>query len=142
MSFDEKSTWIYAAITVAVPGVYFVTVFGQLQNMAVTEIAYQQTMLATIGVAIVLSIVAHILVAIASPKDADKRDERDTSINRYGEYIGSFVLYAGMLGALGLALAEFAHFWIANAIFSTFVLGALTTSAVKIVAYRRGFRPW
>ena len=47
-----------------------------------------------------------------------------------------------MLGALGLALAEVDHFWIANAIYTTFILAALTTSAVKIVAYRRGFQPW
>ena len=142
MSFEEKSTWIYAVITVLVPGTYFATVIGQLPTTAVTEIAYQQSMLAAIGAAIALSIVAHILVAVASPKEADKRDERDTGINRYGEYIGSFVLYAGMLGALVLALAGFAHFWIANAIFSTFVLAALTTAAVKIVAYRRGFQAW
>jgi protein-S-isoprenylcysteine O-methyltransferase Ste14 len=139
MSFQEKSTWIYAVISVIVPGVYFATVIGQLQNTAVTEIAYQGTMLATIGLGIALAIIGHIAVAMSSPKDADKSDERDTNINRYGEYVGSFVLYGGMLGALGLALAESEQFWIANAIYSTFILAALTTSAVKIVAYRRGF---
>jgi protein-S-isoprenylcysteine O-methyltransferase Ste14 len=139
MSFQEKSTWIYAVISVIVPGVYFATVIGQLQNTAVTEIAYQGTMLATIGLGIALAIIGHIAVAMSSPKDADKSDERDTNINRYGEYVGSFVLYGGMLGALGLALAESEQFWIANAIYSTFILAALATSTVKIVAYRRGF---
>ena len=142
MSFDEKSTWIYAVITIVVPGVYLATLVGQLQTTPITEIAYQGPMLATVGLGVVLAIAAHIAIAISSPKDADKRDERDTNINRYGEYIGSLVLYAGMLGALGLALAAVEHFWIANAIYSTFVLAGLTTSAVKIVAYRRGFRPW
>jgi uncharacterized membrane protein len=139
MSFEEKSTWIYAAIALVVPGVYFATVIGQVQTTAVTEIAYQWPMLLTIGVAIALAIVAHIVVAIASPREADKSDERDTNINRFGEYIGSFVLYTGMLVALALALAEFEQFWIANTIYSTFIAAALTTSAVKIVAYRRGF---
>jgi uncharacterized membrane protein len=139
MSFEEKSTWIYAAIALVVPGVYFATVIGQVQTTAVTEIAYQWPMLLTIGVAIALAIIAHIVVAIASPREADKSDERDTNINRFGEYIGSFVLYTGMLVALGLALAEFEQFWIANTIYSTFIAAALTTSAVKIVAYRRGF---
>jgi hypothetical protein len=96
-------------------------------------------MLATIGLGIALAIIGHIAAVISSPRDADKSDERDTNINRYGEYVGSFVLYGGMLGALGLALAEFEPFWIANAIYSTFIVAALTTSAVKIVAYRRGF---
>ena len=139
MSFDEKSTWISAVIAIVVPGVYLATLLGQLQTTAVGEIAYQGPMLATIGLGVALGIIAHIAVAIGSPKDADKRDERDTSINRYGEYIGSLVLYGGMLVTLGLALAEFEHFWIAHAIYSTFIVAALTTSAVKIVAYRRGF---
>jgi hypothetical protein len=107
--------------------------------MAVSEIAYQEAMLRTVGIAIALLIVVHIAIAIAAPKEADKSDQRDKEINRYGEYVGSFVLYGGGLVALGLALAEFEYFWIANAIFFTFVLAGLTTTAVKIVAYRRGF---
>lgn len=63
-------------------------------------------------------------------------------INRFGEYIGNFALYAGGLSALGLALAEAEHFWIANSIFAALILAALISSAVKIVAYRRGFQPW
>jgi len=139
MSFEEKSTWIYAVILVGVSAVYYPTVFGQLSTTAVAAISYQATMLTAIGVAIAVAIVAHVVVAVASPKDADKSDERDTNINRFGEYIGSFVLYGGGLVALGLALAEFEHFWIANAIFSAFVLAGFTTTVVKLVAYRRGF---
>ncbi len=138
MSFDEKSTWIYALIAAVVPGVYVALIFGQLGNTAVTEIAYQWPMLTAIGFGIVVAIVAHIAVAIASPKEADKRDERDKQINRFGEFVGSSVLYAGGLVALGLALAEFEHFWIANAIFSMFIVAALVTTTAKLVAYRRG----
>lgn len=77
------------------------------------QIDYVPMMLTAIGVTIVLAIVANILVAIGSPTEADKRDERDTSIDRHGELV-------------------------AHAIFVAFVLSGLTTSAVKIVAYRRG----
>jgi hypothetical protein len=142
MSFEEKSTWIFAVIVVIVPGAYLATVFGQLQQTAVTEIAYQAPMLTAIGIAIALAIVAHIVVAIASPKDADKHDERDTNINRYGEYVGSLVLWPGALVALGLALAELEHFWIAHTIYLAFVLSGLVSSVVKILAYRRGFSSW
>ncbi len=142
MSFDEKSTWIYAVTSIVVPAVYFALLNGQLQTTAVGEIAYQGPMLATIGLGIVLGITAHIAVAISSPKDADKSDERDANINRFGEYVGGFVLWAGALVALGMALAEFEHFWIANAIFAAFTVTGLTTSVVKIVGYRRGFEPW
>lgn len=139
MSFEEKSTWIYAVATVIVPGVYFASILGQIQGMPVTEIAYQESMLRTVGIAIALLIVTHIAIAIAAPREADKSDQRDKEINRYGEYVGSFVLYGGGLVALGMALAEFGYFWIANTIFLVFVLAGLTTSVVKIVAYRRGF---
>ena len=139
MSFEEKGTWIQALVVVLVPGVYFLTVFSQVRGTPADEIAYQGPMLASIGVAIALLIVAYIAIAIASPKDADKSDERDKEINRYGEYIGGLVLYGGVLVALGMALAEFDYFWIANLIYSILVLAGLVTAAVKIVAYRQGF---
>ncbi|MGH9203318.1 MAG: hypothetical protein ACRD2A_18980, partial [Vicinamibacterales bacterium] len=103
-----------------------------------TEVSYVSTMLWTIGIAIALSIVGHIAVAIAKPSEADKRDVRDKDINRFGEYVGGIVLAVGMLVPFGLAMAEVAHFWIANAIYLAFVQSALTASVVKIVAYRRG----
>ena len=40
---------------------------------------------------------------------------------------------------LDLAMAEIEQFWIANALYLAFVLAALASSIVKIVAYRRGF---
>jgi hypothetical protein len=95
-----------------VPGIYLASIFGQVQGMPVSEVAYQESMLRTVGIAITLLIVAHIAIAIAAPREADKSDQRDREINRYGEYVGSFVL------------------------------AGLTTSAVKIVAYRRGFQSW
>ena len=139
MSFEEKGTWIQAVIVVLVPGVYFATTLIQLQTTPVTDIAYQGPMLASIGIAIALLIVSYVAIAISSPRDADKSDERDEQINRYGEYVGGLVLYGGALVALGLALAESEYFWIANLIYSILVLAGLTTSVVKIVAYRRGF---
>ena len=40
--------------------------------------------------------------------------------------------------ALGLTLADYENFWIANALYLAFVLDALTSSVTKIIAYRRG----
>jgi hypothetical protein len=138
MSFEEKGTWVQALIVVLVPGVYFAMVFSQVRTTPVTEIAYQGPMLASIAVAIALLIVAYIAIAIASAKDAGKSDERDKEINRYGEYVGGFVVYGGALVALGMAVAEFDYFWIANLIYSILVLAGFITSAVKLVAYRQG----
>ena len=88
------------------------------------------------------TVVCSILAGISSPRDAGKSDERDASIYRYGEYIGYLVFSIGILGALGLTMAKFAHFWIGNAIYLAFVLAALISTTVKLVAYRRGFQQW
>jgi hypothetical protein len=138
MSFEEKSSWIYLVLVLVVPAVYFTNVLGQVQDTPVTEIAYVRPMITAIVIAIVAAIAAHIVVAVASPKDADKRDERDRNINRFGEYVGGLVLAVGAVGVLVLTMAEVEHFWIANALYAAFVLQGITSSTVKLVAYRRG----
>jgi hypothetical protein len=43
-----------------------------------------------------------------------------------------------MVVPLGLTMVEAEHFWIAGAIYGGFVLANVVSSAVKLVAYRRG----
>ena len=138
MSFEEKSVWIYVFIAVALAAIYFAAVFGQLPHTAAADIEYRVPLVAAIGGAIVLSIAAHIVVAIASPDDAGKRDQRDKDINRFGEYVGGIVLAVAAIVPFILALVEVDHFWIANTIYLAFILSAVSGSVVKIVAYRRG----
>jgi hypothetical protein len=139
MSFEEKGTWLYAVIGSVLPVVYFATVLGQLPRVAVEAIDYQGQLLWVVGAAIVLSIVGMIGIGILSPNDAGKADQRDREINRLGEYVGGTVLAAGMIVPFGLAMAEAPHFWIANAMYLAFVVGTLSATSVKLVAYRRGF---
>jgi hypothetical protein len=139
MSFEERSTWTYAVIAVVVPAVYFAAVLAQLRDTEAAQVAYVRPLLVAIGLAIVLNVVAHIVTAMLWPRDADLKDERDKEINRFGEYVGFYVISIGVLIPFGLAMAEIDQFWIANAIYLAFVLSALASSGVKIVAYRRGF---
>ncbi len=142
MSFEEKGAWLYAVIGVVLPLVYFATILGQLPSVAVGDIEYQSQLLWVVGAAIVLSIVGMIGIGILSPNDAGKADQRDKEVNRFGEYVGGIVLGVGMLVPFGLAIAEAQHFWIANAMYLVFVIGTLTGTFVKLVAYRRGFQRW
>lgn len=142
MSFKEKSTWIIAVISVGAYAAYLTLILGRADSTPLTEVPYASTLLWTIGAVIVASIVAHIVVAIASPKDADKQDQRDREIERYGEYTGHWLVVTGAVAALGMSMAELSHFWIANVIYLAFVLATLLGSAAKIVAYRRGFQQW
>ena len=140
MSFNEKSAWIMAAITVGSYVAYLNIILGNAHNLPLADVPYASTLLWTIGAVIVASIVAHIVAAIAAPEDADKQDQRDREIERYGEYTGHWFVVAGAVGALGMSMAELSHFWIANVIYLALVVATLVASAAKILAYRRGFQ--
>jgi hypothetical protein len=150
MPFEEKFTWVSAVVSAGVAAVYFATVIGQVGTIPVAEIAYQRHLLMAIGALIVLTILGTIGMAIGSAisakitgkgsvDDIDRKDERDADINRRGELIGYYVSSAGALGVLALAMLRCDPFWIANALYLSFVAGALVASAAKLVAYRRGF---
>jgi cobalamin synthase len=142
MSIEEKNTWIFGLVTIGAYGTYLATILGRAQGAALAEVPYIGAMLWTIGAAIVASILGRIVVAIASPKEADKQDQRDKEIYRFGEYTGQSFVVIGGVAALIMSMAELDHFWIANAIYLSFVLSAILGSVAKIVAYRRGFQPW
>ena len=139
MSSEEKRSWIYAVVAAGVSAVYFVTVLSKVPGADVATIAYVRPMLTAIGAAIVLSIVAGIAAAIASPKEADRTDERDRQIHRFGEYVGFYVMGIAAIVPLALAMAEVAHFWIANAMYLVFTVQAIAGAVIKLIAYRRGF---
>ena len=139
MSSEERHSWIYVVVGVLVPLVYFATVLSKVPGTDVATIGYVWPMLTAIGVGIGASIVLSIMAAIISPREAGKTDVRDKEINRRGEYVGFYVMSVAAIVPLGLAMAKAEHFWIANALYLAFVLAALASAVVKIVAYRRGF---
>ncbi len=44
-----------------------------------------------------------------------------------------------MVGVLALTMLEYEYFWIASALYLSFAVGTLVSSAVKLAAYHRGF---
>lgn len=139
MSYEEKSTWAYLFTAIVVPIIYGVTVFSQITTTPVEDIDYAGPLLTAIGAAIALGILSGILIGIGAPREAGKADERDRVISRRGELVGYIVLSISIVGALLLVLAEVQYFWIANAIYFAFLVAAIVSSVVKLVAYRRGF---
>ena len=138
MSQGEKSTWIYAVVAVVVPAVYIISMLEKVASTPVESIDYVGAMLWAIGLAIVASIVANILVGIFSSAESRRKDERDVHIDRLGFIVGFFAFSILMVAPLIMAMAEVPHFWIANAIYLAFALTAFLYSVLKIVAYRRG----
>lgn len=142
MPFEEKNAWVLGGLAIGTYAGYLVVILGRAGDTPLADVPYVAALLWAIGLSIAASIVLHIVITTFGPKDAARKDQRDKEINRLGEYIGqSFVVIGGM-AALGMSMAEVAHFWIANAVYLAFVLSAVLGSTAKIVAYRRGFQTW
>ncbi|WP_127502041.1 hypothetical protein [Actinoplanes solisilvae] len=139
MSSEEKRAWTYAVVGVVIPVVYLVIVLSKIQETDVANIAYVGPMLTAIGVGIAAGIILGIAAAMASPRDAGRTDERDREINRRGEHVGFYVMSIAAIVPLVLTMAKAEHFWIAHTLYLAFVLAALASAGVKIVAYRRGW---
>ena len=150
MPFEEKMTWVNAVVTVIIPVAYFAIMLGRLRDVSAAEISYQWPLLIAIGTSIVLTIVGSILAGIgtgisaelrgrSASDEIDRKDERDKQIRRHGDLIGFYVSSVGMVGVLALTMLEYEYFWIASALYLSFVVGTLVSSVVKIVAYHRGF---
>ncbi len=142
MAFEEKRAWIMLVVSVAAYAAYAIIILGRPSPTPLAEVSYGSTMLWSIGTAIAASILLNMVVGGASPKHANKKDQRDREISRLGEYIGQSFVVIGGVAALLMSLAELDHFWIANVIYLTFTLSAIVGSVAKIFAYRRGFQSW
>ncbi len=138
MSYEEKGAWVYLAAAVLTYLGYVAVVLVRAGGGPVDEVAYVAPMLWAIGISIALTALGRVGVEVARPSERHQPDVRDRDILRHGEYVGFYVLGYGLLPAFALTLAEVDHFWIANAIYLAFIANAVTSSVVKLVAYRRG----
>ena len=142
MAFLEKSNWV--VIIVGVPTLlgYLAVIVPQALGQAIADISWVQPMIAAIVAFVVANVLGNVVAAATNPQEADKNDERDREIDRVGERVGNWLIAAGAIAALVLAMARADHFWIANAIFLGGIAGALLSSATKVAAYHGPFQRW
>jgi hypothetical protein len=138
MSYREKGAWIYLVVTIASFGVYVAIILARAGGAPLADVAYVAPMLWTIVISIAATTVVRTAVETARPSDSYKSDVRDKEINRLGEQIGAMVLAIAMAVPFFLAIARARYFWISNSIYLAFVLWAVVSTIVKLVAYRRG----
>lgn len=138
MSYEEKGKWVYLAVILGTYVAYLAVILGRAGGVPLAEVSYVPVMLGSIGIAIALSIVGRIAVEIAKPSESYQLDARDKDINRFGEYVGGIALAVAMVLPFALVLAAREDFWIANAMYAAFVISTLTSTCVKLSAYRRG----
>jgi len=139
VSPEEKNTWVFLALAVVLPVIYGLNVLPELGSTPVAEIDYAGRLLTAIGAAIVIAIVANIVLSIFSGLKSQVVDERDKSIAARSDLVGYWILSAGIIGVLFLVFARVDQFWIGNGIYAAFIISAVASTVIKLVAYRRGF---
>jgi cytochrome b561 len=140
VAFEEKRAWIMAVAAICTYGAYVVIILSRLGGGPLVAVSYVATLLWTIGISVVTTIVLSIAVAVTSPKDDTRKDQRDREISQFSGHVGHSFVVIGALTAMLLALARADHFWIANAVYLAFTLSAILESVTRIFAYRRGFQ--
>jgi hypothetical protein len=142
MAFLEKSNWVVFVVGVPTLLVYLAVVVPQVLGGPVAEVSWVQPMILAIVAFVVANVVGNVVAAASNPREADRKDQRDTEIDHLGERIGNWLVIAGSIVALVLAMTTADHFWIANAIFLGGIAGALLSSVTKIAAYHGSFQRW
>lgn len=140
MSFEEKGAWLAAVIGPVAALVYLIIIVGRAQDTPIAEVAWVWPMVWTIGSIVGAMILGYVVLAAVWPKEADKKDERDKEINRFGEHVGQTFFGLGAGAALILSMVQVDSFWIGNTLFFGCAISTLIGSVAKIVAYRRGFQ--
>lgn len=138
MSYEEKGTWAYLVTSLAVWLGYVVVLARRADGGPLAEQPYVAPLLWAVGLSVAATVVGRVLMEVVRPSESHQVDVRDREVARLGDYVGGLVLSVLVVGVLALALVEADHFWIANAVYAAFVVQAVVSSAVKLVAYRRG----
>jgi hypothetical protein len=142
MAVEEKRAWIMLVVTVIAYAGYVAVVLTAAGDGRLVDAPYVWAMIGTVSGAILLSTVLHIAVSLAARNDATRLDQRDREISRFGDHVGNSLVVIGAVAALVMAIVEWDHFWIANAVYLCFALSGVLGSMARIAAYRRGFPEW
>jgi magnesium-transporting ATPase (P-type) len=146
VSYEERNAWAGLVVGAGALMAYVIVLLTSADGGPVSAVAYQPIMLWTIGIAIVLMIIATIGVSIVTgivTGDTDFRsDQRDKEIGRFAERMGRAFLVIGALAAMLMAMAQWDFFWIANTLFAAFAVSGVVEGAAKVMAYRRGLPQW
>ena len=142
MAFMEKSSWVVLVVAVPTLLVYAVMVVPQVLSKPIAEVSWVGPMIVAIVGFVVANVLGNIVAAVSNPREADRSDERDREIDHFGKRVGNWLMIAGAIAGLVLAMAMAEQFWIANAIFLGGLAASIVSSVAKIAAYRGSIPRW
>jgi hypothetical protein len=120
MSYEEKGTWAYLVASAGAYVVYLAIVVDRVLRTPVAQVPYVAVLLWTCGASIVASTVIRTMIEAARPSESRRADVRDKEIGRFGDRAARWFVITGAAAALGMAMARWDYFWIANVIYLGF----------------------
>ena len=142
MTFQEKSNWVVLVVAIPTLVLYVGLIVVPLLSKPLAELSWVQPLLIAIAGFVLANVLGNVVAAASNPRAADVSDERDQAIDRFGERVGNWLIAAGAITGIVLAMAMADQFWIANAIFLGFLAAAIVSALAKIAAYRGWTERW
>jgi hypothetical protein len=144
MSMTQFRTIAFLVLAVVTFAAYVVVVLRRADGGPIDEVAYAAPMLWSIGLGIVVAILAEIVARIVwfERRGEVDGDERDAVVDQRGEQAGSAFVAIGGGAAMLMAIAEWDYFWIANTLYAAFAIAGIVACAAKLAFYRWGVPSW
>ena len=141
MSFREKSAWIMLIMIVLMTALWTAHMAWWRPSMLAPDpnpFVFHTLILTTVGF-VVIVVVAHIVIAVLAPRDANARaDERERLIGLKATRIGAYV-YAGLsLSSIFIIHLGANEGGILYCVFLSFIVSQIVNYAARIAYYRRG----
>ena len=138
MSFREKSAWLMALLMTAAGLYYFYLIRGVSQALGQT--APPAIVAAFVILVVVGSVVAQIVLAVSSPKEANAPvDERERTVQQRAGTWSGYVLATGAVSALGHFLVYSDGNMLFHLVLGSLIVAQIAEYGFQILFIRRGF---
>ena len=135
-SFEERSVWIQLVSMLLVLGGYFAVASRMLSAGVQALPAYAAVFTVSVVLMVVVIVVGHIAVAIASRPDG--ADERDRLIAWRAEAYSGWLLGTGVLAGISAMVVAVPNVWVAHLLLLSLFLSEVLKLVLQLVFYRRG----
>jgi hypothetical protein len=141
MSFREKSAWVTLISLIVVTLLFFLHIPHPYTLRPPPSPFIFHVVMLLIVTFVVIEVVAHVVIAIRSPRDArTPKDERERLIEIRSTAIGAYVYAFLSLGSIFVTIHLGANeIAIAYLVLFSFVVAEIVNYALRVIYYRRGF---
>lgn len=135
-SFEEKSVWTQLVSLVVGLGGYLVVAGLMLSNGVGALPPFVPVFAVAIVLVVAINVGGHVVAAVASR--SHEADERDRLIGCRAESRSSWVLAAGVIGAIVALILSVGDVWVAHLLLVSLFCSEVAKDVLQLVYYRRG----